>query len=371
MRGGRLLALAGLALAAACGRGGEEAGPAAPASAAAAEQRAEAERIGAQVSFENALGMRFALVPAAPESTLLGSPPGEATHPDEIPEHEVKLFVPYYVQRAETTNAQWARWPKAPRLSGAPSDPATGMTHEEASEFARFASETDPDWDYRLPTEAEWEHAARAGGDGRAPTARGGENAWGLLGVHEGPWEWCADWWGPYPSWFTTNPTGPESGGEHVLRGGTWREGDPPARATAREHRPPGERHPRIGLRLVALVGYFGKGRGSAPVTIRTVDLDLPEGKQEVGGYRVRIVSVFTRLSSRQAGQRISWTPLPGESSPVRALLVPGRYYAQAERTVAGGVERGAEMKIQANPGEAAEFLVPIPKPDAMLLEPQ
>jgi hypothetical protein len=160
-----------------------------------------------------------------------------------------------------------------------------------------------------------------------------------------------------------------------VLRGGTWSEDDPPTRCARRERRPPGERHPRIGLRLLAVVGYGGHGRGSSPVVFRTVDPDAPPDESERPGYRVRVVAVFDRLAARQASVPLPWAYLEGETSPLSTTMVPGRYYAQAERVVERdgrrGIERGPEMKFLLHAGRAEEVVLPIPRPGAILLEPQ
>ena len=112
-------------------------------------------------------------------------------------------------------------------------------------EFCRKLSEKEG-LEYRLPTEAEWEYACRAGtttvysfGDDVSELARygwfssnsgrtthpvGGKrpNAWGLYDMHGNVFEWCQDWYGDYPSGSVTDPTGPASGDSRVLRGGSF-----------------------------------------------------------------------------------------------------------------------------------------------------
>ena len=111
-----------------------------------------------------------------------------------------------------------------------------------------------PDGGFRLPTEAEWEYACRAGtttpfwfGDqinpeqvnynGNYPYAGGQEgkyraetvdvkalpcNGWGLYQMHGNVWEWCQDWYGAYPSATVADPVGPAAGADRVFRGGSW-----------------------------------------------------------------------------------------------------------------------------------------------------
>jgi formylglycine-generating enzyme required for sulfatase activity len=137
------------------------------------------------------------------------------------------------------------------------------------------------EWDraspgYRLPTDAEWEYAARAGtshrfagGDDARAVAwteenSGGEtravgekaaNAWGLHDLSGNVWEWCWDWYGAYPSEPVSDAAGPASGSERVLRGGSWGVSARLARVACRgDASPPGLCLANIGLRLARTV---------------------------------------------------------------------------------------------------------------------
>jgi formylglycine-generating enzyme required for sulfatase activity len=137
---------------------------------------------------------------------------------------------------------------------------------------------------YRLPTEAEWEYAAR-GGDGRAtyageltaegctdttldpiawfcgnasstthPVAMKTANAYGLYDMLGNVWEWCHDWYGAYSGGAETDPAGPPSGSDRVRRGGSWAENARLARAAYRSNDLPGFRDARFGGRIVRSV---------------------------------------------------------------------------------------------------------------------
>jgi formylglycine-generating enzyme required for sulfatase activity len=132
-----------------------------------------------------------------------------------------------------------------------PQNPVENVSWDDAVEFCRklteLPAEKSAGYVYRLPTEAEWEYACRAGtttkysfGDSaselndyawRAQNSEatthpvGGKqpNAWGLYDMHGNVFEWCQDWYADYPSGSTTDPTGAASGLYRVYRGGSWR----------------------------------------------------------------------------------------------------------------------------------------------------
>jgi len=132
----------------------------------------------------------------------------------------------------------------------------------------------------RLPTEAEWEYACRAGsqknycfGDDEAkleeyawhgensggktqPVGQKKPNQWGLYDMHGNVWEWCRDWYDQYPKGPVTDPTGPVEGTSRVLRGGSWRVELPSAlRSAYRFNLAPDSRRNLIGFRCVWVEG--------------------------------------------------------------------------------------------------------------------
>ncbi len=143
---------------------------------------------------------------------------------DEHPAREVTLSHPFYISETEVTIAQFQQF--RPDYSGSEEHApfASAVSWEDAMAFCAWLSAREGRA-YRLPTEAEWEHACRAGttslfSSGATPPAPDTPNAWGLRNMHTGVAEWCLDWHGPYPVGAQTDPAGPISGVARVVRGG-------------------------------------------------------------------------------------------------------------------------------------------------------
>ena len=206
----------------------------------------------------------------------------EQGRPDERPVHEV-LLREFDMAVTPVTRAQYAAfldtggaepppWWSAPSFA-APDQPVVGVTWFEAVAYADWLSRR---WGgrWRLPTEAEWERAARGGltdavtawGDavpaqelpegpleGPWPVGRGTANGYGLLDIGTVVHEWCLDWYAPdyYGGAPTTAPAGPEEGQRRSSRGGSWRHHvrfSPPA---ARSSLPPTFRYADYGFRVL------------------------------------------------------------------------------------------------------------------------
>lgn len=159
------------------------------------------------------------------------------------PQHKVKLTKPFYMSIYEVTQGQYASaMGTNPALHQDPQYPVDRVSWDDATKFCRRVSSL-AGVIARLPTEAEWEYACRAGSttrfcfgdderqlrnyawysESREPRNRVGQkkpNAWGLYDMHGNVAEWCFDWYGPYSSQPQIDPTGPGTGRERVVRGG-------------------------------------------------------------------------------------------------------------------------------------------------------
>ncbi len=238
---------------------------------------------------------------------------------DEAPVREVTITHPFFMAATEVTNAQYElfdpnhRTPRA-KAETADDDAVVNVSWDDANAYCRWLSEK-VGKPYRLPTEAEWEYACRAGtttffntGDtlpvgyqqvvpgalegytqffptprsaaagltgaidrlnaselepGMAPAyyqevkkaswqvGRGPANAWGLFGMHGNAAEWCLDWYAPYDPAQTTDPVGPKDGDFRVVRGGANSQLARLLRSANRLSMEPWVRNARIGFRVV------------------------------------------------------------------------------------------------------------------------
>jgi formylglycine-generating enzyme required for sulfatase activity len=218
--------------------------------------------------------LELVLIPAGQFD--VGSPRSEeARENDEGPARRVTIGKPFYIGRFEVTQAQWKAVMRRTRSDLRGADlPADGVRWAEAVEFCARLSEREPET-FRLPTEAEWECACRAGsttrysfGDDASflvhhawfnsnsdhkthPVGQKTANAFGLHDMHGNVWEWCSDWYDNYLSDATVDPTGSPDGSSHVLRGGSWFCTPGPCRSANRGWNTPYMRDDDVRFRVV------------------------------------------------------------------------------------------------------------------------
>jgi formylglycine-generating enzyme required for sulfatase activity/FKBP-type peptidyl-prolyl cis-trans isomerase len=205
-------------------------------------------------SFTNLFNMEMIWVP--PGQFVMGSPTNECDRTDvEGPQTTVTLSMGFWLGKYEVTQAQWTTlMTNNPSFcKGDPRLPVESVTWNEANEFcqklterAKSAGELPVGFEYRLPTEAQWEYACRAGtktrfshgddldykhldeyawhynnGDHRThPVGKKRPNPWGFYDMHGNVWEWCLDRRYPYPGGHAIDPENLEQGGIRVFRGG-------------------------------------------------------------------------------------------------------------------------------------------------------
>jgi len=142
---------------------------------------------------------------------------------DEHPAHEVTITHDFQIATHLITVEEFQQFDPSYKPVAAYPDYAAGISYDQALAFCAWLTRKTGK-PYRLPTEAEWEYAERAGTQtpffsGDTPPAPGAPNAWGVV-MGEGTPEWVADWYAPYLSATQTDPTGPQHGSFRVVRGG-------------------------------------------------------------------------------------------------------------------------------------------------------
>ncbi len=241
---------------------------------------------------KGALRIEMVEIPAG--RFTMGSPDSEEGRGNDEKQHEVVISRPFLAAKHEVTQGLWSAV-----MGSNPSHfdkcgddcPVEYVSWYDAVKFCNRLSESEGltpayrisgekvTWNksakgYRLPTEAEWEYACRAGtasafytgeitekkcghapaldragwycgnaGSKTHPVGQKAANAWGLYDMHGNVWEWCWDWYGDYPGERVTDPDGPSSGSVRVSRGGSWGYGARICRSANRAGRDPGRRY--------------------------------------------------------------------------------------------------------------------------------
>ncbi len=175
-----------------------------------------------QAGLINSIGMKMLPVPQG--TFNMGSNLPVVNHWDEWPQREVTISKPFFISETEITVEQYRQFDPDYSIEGRFGDFASGISWYDAKAFCEWLSKKE-DKPYRLPTEAEWEYASRAGtttlyAGGDTEPAHEWANAWGIKNMHTGVREWCYDWYGDYPDGPQTDPVGPDYGMVRVVRGG-------------------------------------------------------------------------------------------------------------------------------------------------------
>jgi formylglycine-generating enzyme required for sulfatase activity len=186
-----------------------------------------------------------------PGTFEMGSPLSEKNRGDDETRHTVTLMSGFYLGKHEVTQAQWEKvMGSNPSHFKGGDRPVEKVSWTDVTSFCkkltaseRTAGLLPAGMTYQLPTEAQWEYACRGGtktpfsfGDeltsdqanirgGPRETTNVGQyaaNPWGFHDMHGNVWEWCADWYGAYPTGAARDPVGPADGSFRVYRGGSW-----------------------------------------------------------------------------------------------------------------------------------------------------
>ena len=224
-------------------------------------------------------GIDFVYCP--PGTFMMGATANEQdSDSSEKPQHQVTLTQGFWMSKYEVTQAQWrAVTGTSPSHFTGDNRPVEMVSWNDIAASGGFIEKlntNNPGNGFRLPTEAEWEYACRAGtttrfywGDdpsysqignyawyvdnsGSQTHDVGGKspNAWGLYDMSGNVWDWCQDWWGSYAAGAVLDPQGASTGSGRVVRGGNWSDGNI-CRSALRSLAGPDNRYPNAGFRLV------------------------------------------------------------------------------------------------------------------------
>jgi formylglycine-generating enzyme required for sulfatase activity len=247
-------------------------------------------------------------------------PAGKFKMGDSGGDHEVTLTKPFYMGKFEVMQEQWESvMGNNPSEIKAAKLPVTDVSWEDCYEFIKKLN-AKTDGDYRLPTESEWEYACRAGtttaysfGDTITPSqclyfsdlkmlkpvAAGGykPNAFGLYDMHGNVWEWCEDWYSNYPAGAVTDPKGPATGKDRMLRGGSFGTGASSVSSSSRSGNTPTFRGHFNGFRLARTADIKA---GAAP------NVTKPDPTAVIPATRNLLVAPFLEAKAKEAQKEVA-----------------------------------------------------------------
>jgi len=178
-------------------------------------------QLNAADNYTNTLGMKMIRIE---EGTFLMGRVASRDDWEQQPVHKVTISKPFYMSETEVTVEQFQQFRPDYQPNAKYSPYAASISWYDAEAFCKWLSDKEGR-PYRLPTEAEWEYACRAGtttkfASGQKKPPMGWANQWGLKNMHTGVREWCLDWEGPYLAVPQTDPVGPAYGMARIVRGG-------------------------------------------------------------------------------------------------------------------------------------------------------
>ena len=252
---------------------------------------------------------------------------GSDAESDEKPTHSVTLS-DFYIGKYEVTQAQWkAVMGSNPSYFKGDNLPVENVSWNDIQEFIKKLN-AQTGKKYRLPTEAEWEYAARGGNQSKGYKYSGSNNvgdvAWytdnsnskthpvgqktpnelGIYDMSGNVWEWCQDWYGSYSSSSQTNPTGPSSGSQRVLRGGSWCSSVRCCRVTFRSDDYPDRRSSAYGFRLA----LSADNKPTAPSKVYKVGDYYNENGKEGVVFEVTPDGKHGKIVSLKVADNLYWT---------------------------------------------------------------
>ncbi|MEA1946117.1 MAG: formylglycine-generating enzyme family protein, partial [Thermodesulfobacteriota bacterium] len=247
--------------------------------------KTKAKAVPGKKTFTGPNGMKFVYI--SPGTFTMGSLEEESGRYDNEIQHKVTLTQGFYIQITEVTQGQWtAVMGNNPSFFNGCGDncPVEQVSWNDAQQFIWRLNQLEGADKYRLPTEAEWEYACRAGSttafasggitaleyshdsnpanvtwfSGNSaktihPVAQKNANAWGLYDMHGNVSELCRDWYGEYPPDQITDPQGPASGIDRTVRGGGWDCHARHCRSACRGAVSSGQKIYDVGFRLVRI----------------------------------------------------------------------------------------------------------------------
>jgi len=211
---------------------------------------------------------------------MMGSPKDEEGRDSNEIHHQVTLTKGFYMQTTQVTQKQWKalKGNNPSNFNGCEESPVEQVSWSDAQDFIKRLNNKEGSGKYRLPTEAEWEYACRAGSNTlycfgndkdrlkeyawydrnsdneTHPVGQLNPNDWGLYDMHGNVWEWCLDLFGNYPNPPVIDPVKPITRSHRVLRGGSWFENEYYCRSANRNKDYSDSCSPRYGFRLVRIL---------------------------------------------------------------------------------------------------------------------